>query len=157
MNHDAHFRDNNTAHKAPSLLQPWGATGVHSAADPLQTNDSVHERTFPIPCGCINASVTTTSKEIPFSQIPRSPPLHRHRQWGRCKNRVPLFPPRQQLSCLLLYRSKIHCLWEAPNGSSPVPKVSAIGSGHHCLLDVWVITACTGESCCSSITPGEVG
>lgn len=49
VKHDAHFRDNNTAHKAPSLLQPWGHTRVCSAADSLQTDDSVHERNFPIP------------------------------------------------------------------------------------------------------------
>lgn len=55
------------------LVQPPGQAGVCSVADSSQTNDSVHQKAFPIPPGCINASATTISKEISFIQIPQSP------------------------------------------------------------------------------------
>lgn len=66
------------ASQAP-LVQPRGEAGVCSVADSSQTNDSVHQKAFPISPGCINASATTISKEISFIQIPQSPPVPRAR------------------------------------------------------------------------------
>lgn len=45
----------------------------------ITENDSVHQKAFPIPPGCINASATTISKEISFIQIPQSPLVPRAR------------------------------------------------------------------------------